>query len=86
MAAKKKKNALKSKPYEDKELAARRAVTFEQAEGAETVPVRMSSGIITAPMRAQLWQAIYSSLSQHYTSISGTRCVTDPWLRAWESR
>jgi len=74
--------APKSKTFRDSELKMRRALTFEQAEGAEELPRQLRIAEISQQLRSFLWAVIYSSLvsSVWREHITGNTIVIDPWL------
>jgi hypothetical protein len=47
-----------SAPYAD-----RRSLTFEQAEGAEPLPVQLNTKQLTQALRARLWRIVYERLN-----------------------
>ncbi len=64
----------------DPELAARKKMSFAQAEGAEELPSQLKRGEITPQMRSYLWAMIWESLKQcrRSTDWSGYY-MDDPW-------
>src|SRR4051794_8202961 len=62
------------------EFEDRKKLTFEQAEGAETIPSQLALKKLSDELRARLWAIIYESLtaSSHHPSY-GRRVITDPW-------
>lgn len=63
-----------SDPY-----AARKKITFEQAEGIEPLPSQLRPKEISAELRALLWERAYTHLKDHsYDGMDGREFV-DPW-------
>lgn len=64
----------------DAELVARKAISFEQAEG-EAIPSQLKPGEISKELRAYLWFAVHSSLEDSIgRNDYGTACIEEPWF------
>lgn len=65
----------------DEEISRRKALTFEQAEGAEPLPVQLKLKELSKELRARLWAVVYESFTKHsdYPSMGGHRYFTHPW-------
>jgi hypothetical protein len=59
-------------------LAARKTLTFEQAEGLVSLPSQLARGQISKEFRAALWAALYSDFISPYY-LSGDYELNDPW-------
>jgi hypothetical protein len=81
----------------DDPYAARRHLTFEQAEGVEPLPAQLKTKELSQELRALLWNTLYRSLKSSVSSpswmaadVAGRPFITGKWknilLSAWVER
>src|SRR4051794_16012415 len=67
------------------EIQSRKNLTFEQAEGVESLPTQLLLKEITKELRAKVWRVISHSLSQHRISdrdlLYPKYFVGGPWFQ-----
>ncbi len=59
--------------------AERKALSFEQAEGAEPLPAQLRLRELSNELRAHLWEAIYRSLKRSYYRGQDGSEFLEPW-------
>jgi hypothetical protein len=66
---------------DDDPYAERRKTTFEQAEGAASLPSQLKLKEISQELRARLWGVIYRHLqaAEKYSSMGGGSFFMPPW-------
>ncbi|CTQ56719.1 hypothetical protein LP7551_05280 [Roseibium album] len=69
-------------PWED-----RKSLTFEQAEGAASLPQQLQLKEVSSKLRAVLWRIVHDSLSRHRKFAINARRphLIDPWDRILRS-
>jgi hypothetical protein len=67
---------------QDEELARRRSLSFEQAEGAEKLPSQLATTEVTQQLRSYVWAVVHASLEKYRRSDTmgyGGSWFNDPW-------